>query len=170
MIIRGYLGAGHQYPLLIVGNMENKFGKYLTVAYKHNSIQYAGSVYDQHILNNLRYFSSRYFHGHSVGGTNPSLLEAMACCCNIAAHNNIFNKTVLQNEADYFLTGGEVSAIIDTPGNSFVVNKRKQSNLERIKTVYNIEKNIDDYEKLMLQILGENRIVIKPLAVRRVAK
>jgi len=168
MIIRGYLDAGHQHALLIVGNMENKFGKYLTTAYKHNSIQYAGSVYDQHVVNNLRYYSARYFHGHSVGGTNPSLLEAMACCCNIAAHNNIFNKTVLQNEADYFSTVREVSTIIDTPGNTFVVNKRKQSNLERIKTTYNIEKNIDDYEKLMLQVCQTKTVVIKSSPVRSV--
>ena len=38
-----------------------------------------GPVFDQPELNNLRYYSARYFHGHSVGGTNPSLLEAMAC-------------------------------------------------------------------------------------------
>jgi hypothetical protein len=103
-----------------------------------------------------------------VGGTNPSLLEAMACCCNIAAHNNIFNKTVLQNEADYFSTVREVSTIIDTPGNTFVVNKRKQSNLERIKTTYNIEKNIDDYEKLMLQVCQTKTVVIKSSPVRSV--
>ena len=125
-----------------------------------------GPLYDQHILNNLRYYSARYFHGHSVGGTNPSLLEAMACCCNIAAHNNIFNKTVLQNEADYFSTVNEVATIIDTPGNSLLVDKRKQSNLERIKTIYNIEKNIDDYERLMLQVCSGKTLVIKPSPVR----
>ena len=36
------------------------------------------------------------FHGHSVGGTNPSLLEAMACSCIVVAHDNPFNRSVLK--------------------------------------------------------------------------
>lgn len=170
MILRGYLEANHRYPLLVIGNMENKFGKYLTSGYNHQSIQFAGSVYDQHTLNNLRYYSTRYFHGHSVGGTNPSLLEAMACRCNIAAHDNAFNKAVLQNEADYFSTVNEVATIIDTPEDSSLSLKRKQSNLERIRTVYSMEKNIDDYELLMLQVCTENSFVIKPSPVRQIQK
>jgi len=163
MVLQGYLEADHQYPLLVVGNMENKFGKYLSAAYNYKSIQYTGSVYDQQILNNLRFYSARYFHGHSVGGTNPSLLEAMACCCNIAAHNNVFNKTVLQNEADYFSSVNEVATIIDTPGNLSLLDKRKQSNLERIRTIYNIEKNIDDYERLMLRVCSGKPLLLKLL-------
>jgi len=53
-------------------------------------------------LNNLRFYSNVYFHGHSVGGTNPSLLEAMASQAFIAAHNNDFNKGVLKENAVYF--------------------------------------------------------------------
>ena len=44
----------------------------------------------------LKYFSHLYFHGHSVGGTNPSLLEAMGSRTLIAAHQNEFNHAVLQ--------------------------------------------------------------------------
>ena len=47
-------------------------------------------------------FEHMYFHGHSVGGTNPSLLEAMASEDLIAAHNNPFNKSVLHSDAFYF--------------------------------------------------------------------
>ena len=166
MILKGYLEAQHKYPLLVIGNIENKFGKHLTETYRHRNIQFAGSVYEQYTLNNLRYYSTQYFHGHSVGGTNPSLLEAMACRCNIAAHNNVFNKAVLQNEADYFSTCNEVASIIDSPPNSFVMAKRKQSNLERIRTFYNMEKNIDDYERLMLQACGEKNLIVKSAAIR----
>jgi glycosyltransferase involved in cell wall biosynthesis len=161
MILKGYLEAQHPDPLLVIGNVENRFGKYLTATYRYRNIQFAGSVYEQYTLNNLRYFSTRYFHGHSVGGTNPSLLEAMACRCNIAAHNNAFNKAVLQNEADYFATVNEVAGIIDSPQNSFVAAKRKQSNLDRIRTFYSMEKNIEDYEQLMLMACGEKKISIR---------
>src|SRR5688572_6904618 len=145
MILRGWLTSEKAYPLLIIGNAYNKFGKYLNTVFRHPGIQFAGSVYDQSILNNLRYYSARYFHGHSVGGTNPSLLEAMACRCNIAAHNNAFNKAVLQNGADYFSNAGEVAEFMNILEDC-KASERKLSNIEKIRTIYNIEKNIDDYE------------------------
>ena len=168
MILRGYMASSRSYPLLVIGNVTNKFGKYLNTEFHHRSIQFVGSIYDQRILNNLRYYSARYFHGHSVGGTNPSLLEAMACRCNIAAHNNVFNKTVLQNGADYFSTAGDVATIIDTPDNSPAADQKKQLNIEKIRTVYNIEKNIDDYERIMLRACGHEKLIFKPAPVRSI--
>ncbi|HKZ67051.1 MAG TPA: DUF1972 domain-containing protein [Chitinophagaceae bacterium] len=165
MILRGWQASAQAYPLVIIGSISNKFGKYLNTEFNHQHIFFVGSVYDQYILNNLRYYSARYFHGHSVGGTNPSLLEAMACRCNIAAHNNAFNKAVLQNGADYFSNAGEVSEIMNTP-HDCKAYARKLSNIEKIRTVYNIEKNIDDYERLMLQACYEKRLIIKPSPVR----
>ena len=109
MIIKGYIASGQSFPLLMIGDISGHFGKYISKRYSHSNIIYAGSVFDMALLNNLRYYSQLYFHGHSVGGTNPSLLEAMACGCPIAAHNNVFNKAVLQNEADYFSTENEVA-------------------------------------------------------------
>jgi glycosyltransferase involved in cell wall biosynthesis len=147
----------------VIGSISNRFGKYLHTHFQHAGIQFAGSIYDQHTLNNLRYHSARYFHGHSVGGTNPSLLEAMACRCNIAAHNNVFNKTVLQNGADYFSSDQDVAEIINTPDNCPKTAERKLSNIERIRTIYNIEKNIDDYERLMLKACNEKKAIVKPL-------
>ncbi len=162
MVLSGYMESTQTYPLLVIGSITNRFGKYLHSRFNNKRIQFVGSIYDQHVLNNLRYHSSRYFHGHSVGGTNPSLLEAMACCCNIAAHNNVFNKTVLQNCADYFSTENEVTGIINTPDNGPEAIQRKLSNIDRIRNVYNIEKNINDYEQLMLEVCSEKRLVLNP--------
>jgi hypothetical protein len=71
------------------------------------------------------------FHGHSVGGTNPALLEAMACNCRIAAHNNIFNKAVLGEDADYFSNERDLAAIINAAINTVVVDQRKAANLRK---------------------------------------
>jgi hypothetical protein len=150
MIIQGYLGSKHQYPLFIIGSTDNKFGKYLTGKYNNPGIKFAGSVYDKNLLNNFRFFSSIYFHGHSVGGTNPSLLEAMACRCNIAAHDNIFNKAVLANEADYFSSASDIAAIINKPKELCIVNQNKILNTEKIRTIYNPEKIVSAYEELIV--------------------
>lgn len=161
MIIRGYLISNRRFPLVVVGNMNNKFGRYISTKYNDADLLYKGPLFDQPELNNLRYHSSGYFHGHSVGGTNPALLEAMACGCNIAAHNNIFNKAVLQNDADYFSSPEEVASIINRPLDSLIPNQRKQKNIEKILTTYNLEKNIDDYEHAMLTACHEKIPLIR---------
>ena len=71
-----------------------------------------GGIYSKNILDALRKHARIYFHGHSVGGTNPSLLEAMAVGANIVAHNNPFNFSVLGNNALYFNSAKEIKYII----------------------------------------------------------
>jgi len=150
MIINGYLNSRQDYPLIIIGSTKNKFGKQWEEKYATLKIRFPGAIYDKNVLNNLRYFSKLYFHGHSVGGTNPSLLEAMACGCNIAAHRNIFNEAVLQNEADYFSSDNEIRDILDSSPDENIIKRRKEINMERIKTIYTWEKIITRYESLML--------------------
>ena len=97
MILDGYLKSKSFNKMIIVGNYNNKYGKFLLNKYKnYNKIIFLNGIYDINIINNLRFFSKYYFHGHSVGGTNPSLLEAMACRAFIISNNNIFNKTYLE--------------------------------------------------------------------------
>jgi glycosyltransferase involved in cell wall biosynthesis len=161
MIIKGYLASNHSYPLFIIGNITNKFGKHVTSTYNSPRVKFLNAIYDQTELDNLRYYSRLYFHGHSVGGTNPSLLEAMACGCRIAAHNNKFNRAVLQNEADYFPNDSKVSAIINTSKDLSILSEWRKINEEKIRTIYNQEKIIDTYEALMVNACGETNMVIQ---------
>lgn len=102
MIIEGQLKSGSPFPLLVVGNTNTVFGKYIRNKYASPQVRFTEGIYDNQVLNNLRHFSRMYFHGHSVGGTNPSLLEAMAAGALIAAHKNLFNQYVLKDNAYYF--------------------------------------------------------------------
>ena len=120
-------------------------------------IIFAGSIYDQTELNSLRYFSSYYFHGHSSGGTNPSLLEAMACGCNIIAHDNAFNKYVLGSEADYFSKKEDIAMLLISPKETTLLNERKELNILKIKKEYNWEKVIDQYETAMVNAVKSNK-------------
>jgi glycosyltransferase involved in cell wall biosynthesis len=162
MVIKGYLASNHPYPLLIIGNITNKFGQHITSVYNHPRIKFSNAIYDQAELDNLRYYSSLYFHGHSVGGTNPSLLEAMACGCRIAAHYNKFNRAVLQYEADYFPDSRQVAAILNTPKDPSTVAEWKKINFEKIRTIYNQEKIIEAYESLMQDCCGQTNLIIQP--------
>ncbi|HEV8287274.1 MAG TPA: DUF1972 domain-containing protein [Chitinophagaceae bacterium] len=153
LIIHGYLRSKQEYPLVMVGNTMNKFGKQWAKKYEGKKLKFPGGIYDKVILNNLRFFSKLHFHGHSAGGTNPSLLEAMACGCQIAAHENDFNRAILQNEADYFSNEQEVADLINRASDGNLIYQRKQLNLEKIKTIYNWDKIIEDYEKIMLELV-----------------
>jgi glycosyltransferase involved in cell wall biosynthesis len=148
-IIQGYKLSKQYYPLIIIGSTQNKYGQYLLKKYSSEFIQFPGAIYDQSTINALRHFSSIYFHGHSVGGTNPSLLEAMACGCNIAAHENEFNKAILGDDAYYFLNQEDVKKIISLP-NQDVISQYRKNNIEKIKTTYSWGKIISDYEAIFL--------------------
>jgi glycosyltransferase involved in cell wall biosynthesis len=114
VILDGYAMSNSPYPFYVIGNYENtKFGRYLRDKFKnHKKIYFLGAIYDLNFLNHLRYHSRLYFHGHSVGGTNPSLLEAMGSGALIVAHNNVFNKAILEDDAFYFKSADEVSKTI----------------------------------------------------------
>ena len=82
--------------------MNTKLGKKIQSNVDDSRVVFLGYVADMDKLNNLRYYSNIYFHGHTVGGTNPSLLEAMASNTLICSHKNIFNSSILNEDAIYF--------------------------------------------------------------------
>lgn len=115
-ILDGVVKSNKKTPFIVVGKHDvNKFGAYLKEKFKNNTnIRFQGGVYNLEHLNNLRYFSNLYFHGHSVGGTNPSLLEAMASNSLIIANNNQFNKSILLDNAFYFDNAFDIKNYINT--------------------------------------------------------
>ncbi len=111
MILEGFLKAP-QVPLVLIGNLDNRYGRRLAKRFNHPSIRFAGAIYDKPALDSLRTYARLYFHGHSVGGTNPSLLEAMACKTPVCAHRNDFNAAVLGADAFYFSDSDELGRVI----------------------------------------------------------
>lgn len=133
-IIEGHI-LKNDKSLCIIGNFETKHGQQLYQKYS-GKVTFLGSIFDMNVLDNLRYYSKYYFHGHSVGGTNPSLLEAMACGCNIIAHNNPFNKAVLNEDASYFNDKNEVAGLLKQ---NKVEELYSERNINKIKTHYSFQ-------------------------------
>jgi glycosyltransferase involved in cell wall biosynthesis len=92
-----------------------------------------------------------YFHGHSVGGTNPSLLEAMASEALIAAHNNPFNKSVLNTDAFYFNNANDVRQLVENVQHHAPEKAMVKNNLHKIRYQFNWEKIIDEYEAFIIE-------------------
>lgn len=155
MALEGYLESKSKIPFLVVGNHTTQYGEALKKKYIQTGIQFLGGIYDQNIINNLRFYSKAYIHGHSVGGTNPSLLEAMACNCFIFAHNNEFNRSVLKENGLFFDRLEDIKQYIveiDTYENT--KEDFKKNNLEQIKTTYSWNTIINQYESLFKQLVN----------------
>ncbi|TMS41195.1 MAG: DUF1972 domain-containing protein [Methanobacterium sp.] len=107
IIINGFIQSKLQLPLLIVGDFTSKeyqeeIESSISEASHNPHIIFLGSIYDQKFLNMLRQNCTAYIHGHTVGGTNPSLLEAAVSRNIIIAHDNQFNREVCGDSAVYF--------------------------------------------------------------------
>ncbi|WNM19676.1 DUF1972 domain-containing protein [Flavobacterium capsici] len=144
-ILDGVVLSNSTTPIIIIGNHETKFGDYLKKKFlKYKNIRFLGAVYNLNHLNNLRYYSNLYFHGHTVGGTNPSLLEAMASNALIIAHNNEFNKAILKENSYYFSSADEVKNIINTIKKNDNL-QLVQNNIKAIEKEFNWNKINGEY-------------------------
>ncbi len=76
-------------------------------------VQFVGAIYDRATVQALRYFCTAYIHGHQVGGTNPSLVEALGAGNAVVAHDNRFNRWVAGAGARYFSDADGIAAVID---------------------------------------------------------
>ena len=97
-----------QVPVVVVGPFGNSEGRALQ---QLPNVRLLGGQFDAALLDSLRAHCGLYIHGHSAGGTNPSLLQAMAAGCAIAAHDNAFNRGILGNSALYFTAEGAREAL-----------------------------------------------------------
>ncbi len=138
--------------LVIVGDVGTKYGKKIYRKYgNHLNIKFVGTIFNAEKLNALRCFSKVYYHGHSVGGTNPSLLDAMACGCIIVAHDNPFNKEVLGDTGTFFKNKTCLVDRINERWN-FTYEQRKDIStraIEKARTSYSWERVLADYLALM---------------------
>ena len=160
MAIDGYL-ASEQYgkrPLVVVGKTNTPYGKKLVKKYgKDNNIKLLGGIYDFDKLNSIRHFSYAYFHGHCVGGTNPSLLEAMASDCFIFSHDNVFNRSVLRDNAIYYQSAEDVTKLLNGVDDIVTNNKEDfiSKNLDAIRNEYSWEKLVDEHEQYFKWMLED---------------
>ena len=106
--------AGSSLPLVLVGNWSNSdFGRNVRSSFAHYShLHLLDAIYDQSILDQMRSNAVLYIHGHSAGGTNPSLVEAMNLSLPIFAFDVDFNRETTENKAFYFKNTEDLSNLL----------------------------------------------------------
>jgi glycosyltransferase involved in cell wall biosynthesis len=103
------------HVLVFVGNWESSaFGSEMKARFSGRpNLHLLDAIYDPEELNTLRGHCSVYIHGHSAGGTNPSLVEAMHLSLPIAAFDVPYNRATTEGAARYFSSPSELAELLD---------------------------------------------------------
>ncbi len=156
-MIREFMKSDTKRDFAIITNVNDKFLEELEekLHYKEDPrIKFVGTVYDQELLMKIRENAYGYFHGHEVGGTNPSLLEALGCTDLNLLLNVGFNREVAEESALYWSKdAGDLANLIhkaDALSPEQIADlgvKAKQ----RIKDAYSWQFIAAEYERLFLE-------------------
>lgn len=154
-MITEFMKSNTKKDFVLITNIEkNAFYNELkekTKFYQDKRIKFVGTVYDQELLKKIRENAYGYFHGHEVGGTNPSLLEALATTNLNILLDVGFNKEVAMDGAIYFNKNeGNLSHLIDNEMKADDIENLGIKAKNRITQEYTWEKIARDYENLFL--------------------
>ncbi len=114
VIVDGYRRSAAKLPLVVVGSApyaDEHTARIHSLA--DERVQFTGGIWDQDLLDELYANCATYLHGHSVGGTNPSLLRAIGAGAATIAYDVNFNREVVQDAALYFRTAEDLAAQIE---------------------------------------------------------
>jgi len=117
-------------------------------------VEFLGAIYDPHVVQALRYHSLGYLHGHTVGGTNPSLVEALAAGNPVIAHGNKYNTWVAGDAGLYFNSSAEAEKCIDELlNNADLATAMGRAALARFESEFTWDHVAAQYEALLLRSL-----------------
>jgi hypothetical protein len=157
-IVEGYLSSTISTPLVFVG--DNPYDTDYTRAVKDRVMSdprviWLGSVWDQDYLDALYANCSTYIHGHSVGGTNPSLLRAMGAAAPVIAWDVVFNREVAGPDAAYFDSPETLVCRLEEADKTNPKSMGLGDRLaERAHLRYDWDEVTDKYENLLKRLSG----------------
>lgn len=101
-------------PLVVVGpfDEEDSYRRAIRAA-ASAEVVFPGPIFDQDRLRAVRFYSTMYLHGHTVGGTNPSLVEAMGSGNPVVAHDNVYNRWVAGCDQAFFRGSEDLAETLD---------------------------------------------------------
>jgi glycosyltransferase involved in cell wall biosynthesis len=150
-VVRAWSRMRRGFKLIVLGKYDPGHAYQQAVkAAASDEVIFPGAIYDRKIVNALRYHSLFYIHGHQVGGTNPSLVEALGAGNAVLAHDNRFNRWVAGSGAAYFQNEAECAARLDALiGNTAELGRMNEASRERHHAMFTWEKVLAEYEVLL---------------------
>jgi glycosyltransferase involved in cell wall biosynthesis len=158
-MIEGFLAARTDKKLVIVGDFSDSSyeGGIHALIVEHRGqdrVTFSGGIYEKDLLTMLRQHCFAYLHGHSAGGTNPSLLEAMIARTIIIAHDNPYNREVCDRFALFFNDPVSlrtlIESVVDQPE---AYDALRDGAFDRAKHEYAWDRVFREYEALLDDVL-----------------
>jgi len=155
-IVQAFQQADTGMDLLVLGRLDqgNKYHD-LVRAQAGEKVHFPGGIYDDHIVKSLRFHTRAYFHGHQVGGTNPSLVEALGAGNATIAHDNKFNRWTAGEGQRFFSTVQECCEHVQVLArDDLAVYKSRISARERHAVDFRWGDVLAQYEALLVGALS----------------
>lgn len=155
-VVRAFSSKPRGFKLAVLGNYDIEHNAYQRAVMEAASqeLVFLGAIYDKRIVQALRSHSAIYIHGHRVGGTNPSLVEALGAGNAVLAHDNKYNRWVAGESARYFSSAEECSRHLDEMlGAPSKIASMGQASRARLASAFTWPGVLAEYEALLFRYL-----------------
>jgi glycosyltransferase involved in cell wall biosynthesis len=153
-IVQAYSLRRRGRPLIILGKYSKEGTRYqkTVLAAAGPEIAFLGAIFDRDIVRALRFHARAYFHGHRVGGTNPSLVESLGAGNAVIAHDNRFTRWVAGEGARYFRSAQDIDGILESlNADSAQLLAMEEASRKRHCESFTQDKILTAYEGLLLR-------------------
>lgn len=173
-IVQGWSARRRGMPLVVLGNFTRADAYHREVLdAAGDEVLFPGAIYDPQVVQALRFHAALYLHGHTVGGTNPSLVEAMAAGSAVVAHDNHYNRWVVDKGARFFRDSHDLADTLDT----LLADPRLRAEMgrqsrRRFEAEFTWERIGSQYEEALLRALrrhGRSAVLPVPSALPTMA-
>lgn len=158
LVVEGYRRSEASLPLVVVGSApysDAYTDRVRSAAAGDPRIRLLGAVWDQDLLDEMYAHARLYLHGHSVGGTNPSLLRAMGAGAAVSAYDVVFNHEMIGDGASYFSDEREVvAAVMSAERDPAAMHALGRQVRERAATRYRWDDVASGYAGLVADLAG----------------
>jgi glycosyltransferase involved in cell wall biosynthesis len=168
-IVEGFSTKPRDYQLVILGKYDDADPYHRKVKAAANAnVRFLGAIYDKSIVQALRFYSAAYVHGHQVGGTNPSLVEALGASNAVIAHDNRFNRWVAGDKAHYFSSSTALSQLLDEVLAGPALADMQKGSSARFEAEFTWPHVLGQYENLLSNWLPEVALKNRSASAERI--
>jgi glycosyltransferase involved in cell wall biosynthesis len=156
-MVQGFSAKKRGIHLAILGSYDGDVDAYhrKVLDAASDEVVFLGPIFDPATVQALRYHSRGYLHGHTVGGTNPSLVEALAASNPVICQDNKFNTWVAGDAGLYFTSVKDVESCIDRLlGDSALAKQMSLNAVARFESEFTWDHVAGQYEALLRKTSG----------------
>ena len=153
LVVEGYVQSDATLPLVVVGSAPYADAHTRRIhELGDDRVRFLGGVWDQELLDQLYANALTYLHGHSVGGTNPSLLRAIGAGAATLAFDVTFNREVLGGAGEFFRTPDDVARLVSAAEAAPAETVERGRRLRERARDYDWDDVAERYERLCLEL------------------